>query len=90
MQIDICFVGVVDPVLGSLSDFVLYLPLGCLGFISRGDMWNISHDTIHGKCFSAIIGRALGSVMARLLNLKQVKDIELLVSPRSFCGGVGG
>ena len=27
----------------------------------------VSHDTIHGRCFSSIIGRALSSVMARLV-----------------------
>ena len=68
--IDICFVGFVDPFLSSLSNFVLYLPLGRLGFTSHGDLLNVGHDTIHDMCFSSIIGRALGSVMARLVTFE--------------------
>ena len=68
--IDVRFVGIIDPFLRCLSDFVLYLPLGHLGFASRGDILNISHDTIHDRCFTSIIGRKLGSVMARLVTFK--------------------
>ena len=68
--IDICFVCVIDPFLSCLFDFVLYLPCGRLGFISRGDLLNVGHDTIHGKCFSSFIGRALGSIMARLVTFE--------------------
>ena len=66
-SIDVCLVSFVDPFPGSLSDFVLNLPLGCLDFTTRGDLLNVSHDTIHDRCFSSVIGRALGSVMARLV-----------------------
>ena len=68
--INVCFVGVIDPFLGCLSDFVMYLSLGCLGFASRGDLLNVCHDTIHGRCFSSIIGRSLGGVLAWLVTFK--------------------
>ena len=68
--IDICFVGIFYPLLSTLSDFILYLPLGRLGFTSRGDLLNVSHDTFDDMCFSSIIGRALGSVMARLVTFE--------------------
>ena len=62
--LDVGFVGVVDPFLGSLSNFVLYLPLGGLGFTACGDMLNVYHDTVHGRCLTAVRGWALGSVVA--------------------------
>ena len=68
--IDICFVGVIDPFFSGLSNFVLYLPLCRMGFASSGDLLDVSHDTIHGRCFSSIIGRTLGSVMTRLVTFK--------------------
>ena len=69
-SIDVCLVGVFDPFLGSLSNFVLNLLLSCLGFTTCGDVLDVSHDTIHERCFSPVIGRALGSVMARLVTFK--------------------
>ena len=86
-SIDIGFFGVVNPFLGSLFDFVLYFPFGSLGFTARGDLLNVSRDTIHERCFTSVIGWALGSVMARWLHLKQVTNVEFLVSPRLFCRG---
>ena len=82
--IDIRFIGFIDPFFSGLSDFILYFPLRRLGFASSGDLLDIGHDTIHGRCFSSIIGRTLGSVMARSLHLKHVTDVELLVFPRSL------
>ena len=69
-SIDVCLVGVFDPFLGSLSNFVLNLLLSCLGFTTCGDVLDVSHDTIHERCFSPVIGRALGSVMARLVTFE--------------------
>ena len=57
----------VDPFLGRLSDFVLYLPLGGLGLTVCGDVLNISHDTVGGRCRTAVRGWALGSVVAWLV-----------------------
>ena len=66
----IAFVGGVDPFLGCLSDFVLDLPFGGLGFATSSDMLNVFHYTIYGRGLTAIRGYALGSVVASLVTLK--------------------
>ena len=68
--IDVGFVGIADPFLGSLSDFVLYLPLGGLGFTACGDVLNVCHDIVHGWGLTAVRGCALGSVVAGLVTPK--------------------
>ena len=54
----IAFVRNVDPFLGCLSDFVLYLSLGGLGFVARGDVLNVYHDIVHGRCLTTGKGKA--------------------------------
>ena len=66
----IAFVGGIDPFLGCLLKFILYLPLGSLGFAACCDMLNVCHNTIHGRGLAAICGWALGSVVAGLVTLK--------------------
>ena len=66
----IAFVRNVDPFLGCLSDFILYLPLGSLGFVACSDMLNVCHNTIHDRGLAAVRGWALGSVVAGLVTLK--------------------
>ena len=68
--LNVGFVGGVDPFLGCLSDFVLYLPLGGLGFSACGDVLNVFHDTVHGWSLTAVRGWALGSVVAWLVTLE--------------------
>ena len=68
--VDIRFIGIIDPFVIGLLDFILYFPLRHLGFALSGDLLYIGHDTIHGRCFSSIIGRTLGGVLAWLVTFK--------------------
>ena len=68
--IGIRFICFIDPFFSGLLDFILYFPLRRLGFASGGDLLDIGHDTIHNMCFSSIIGRTLGVVMAWLVTFK--------------------
>ena len=68
--LNIVFVGGVDPFFRCLSDFILYLPLGGLGFATCSDVLNVGHNTIHGRGLAAVRGWALGSVVAGLVTLK--------------------
>ena len=69
-QLNIALFGSVDPFLSCLSDFILYLPLGSLGFAACSDVLNVCHNTIHGRGLTAVRGWALGSVVAWLVTLK--------------------
>ena len=69
-SLNIAFVGGVNPFFGCLLDFILYLPLGSLGFVACSDVLNVGHNTIHGRGLVAVRGWALGSVVAGLVTLK--------------------
>ena len=68
--LDIGFVGVLDPFLGSLFDRILYLPLGGLGFTSCGHLLKSYHDIVHGPCLTEVCGWALGTVVAWLVTFE--------------------
>ena len=68
--LNVGFVGGVDPFLGRLSDFILYLPLGGLGFAACSDVFNVCHDTVHGQGLTAVRGWALGSVVTWLVTFE--------------------
>ena len=69
-SLNVDFVGVVDPFLGGLSDFVLYLSLDGQDFTACGDVLNVCHDIVHNRCLTAVKGCALGSVVAWLVTFK--------------------
>ena len=83
-SLNVDFVGVVDPFLGGLSDFVLYLPLGGLGFTACGNFLNVCHDIVHGRCLTVVCGWALGSIVAWLVTFEtgnrcRVADISTVI-----------
>ena len=68
--LNIAFISGVNPFLGCLSDFILHMPLGSLGFVACSDVLSVCHNTIHGRGLAAVRGWALGSIVAGLVTLK--------------------
>ena len=62
--VDIRFIGIIDPFVSGLLDFILYFPLRHLGFALSGDLLDICHDVAHDRCFASIIGQTLCCVLA--------------------------
>ena len=69
-SLNIAFVGGVNPFFGCLLDFILYLPLGSLGFVACSDVLNVGHNTIHDGGLSSVRCWTLRSKVTGLVALE--------------------